>query len=417
MSAVVINQSPTLPNGTQADVIYTLQSVSSSLPQYKFICQIKDDSGNVLSQVKQVPNTSGYGVFEVGKLLDDHMGYDTPWLTDAIVNSTNNNIRNFEISFGEEFGTSISSSLTASIDVSASLSSSTSFIPAVQERDSGMFNWDSGSYWALTNASNVVSAVNEESRHNALIVSSSDYLTLSTLNIIAAQGAFDGALVQFYNSNLTPQGAGLPIENTAYTADTINNRLLHIPIGPQNLIEFNASFIPYISNPSSYPYYSVKLIYELTDGPFHLFKNEECLTFEGRNFAFINKQGVFDYYRATLVDRQTEQFNRKTYKAPYINYSTDSGVVDYSYSRRGDTQYFASFSNNFEVETDWLTTEQSNWLFELFESPSVYVQQGSDFIGIIITNASETYRTNPAGQRMFKYTIQYRLSNSKRSRT
>jgi len=417
MSSVVINQSPTLPNGTQADIIYTLESTNVGSPQYKYICQIKDDSGNVLSQIKQAPNNNGYGVFEVSRLLDDAMGYDTPWLTGAIVNSTNNNIRNFEISFGEEFGTSVSSSLTASIDVSASLSSSTSFIPAVQERDSGMFNWDSGSYWALTNASNVVPAVNNANKDKALVVSSSDYLTLSTLNIIASQGAFDGVLVQFYNENLSPTGPAYPIENTAYTADTINNRLLHIPAGPQNIRAVSSTFEPYIDDPASYPYYSIKLIYELTDGQFHLFKNEPCLYHEGRNFAFINKLGVFDYYRATLVDRQRESFDRKTYKAPYINYSTTSGVVDYSYSRRGETQYYASFENKFEVETDWLSTEQSNWLFELFESPSVYVQQGSDFVGIVIENASEEYRTNPAGQRMFKYTIQYRLSNPKRSRT
>ena len=415
MSAVVINQSPTLPNGTQADVIYTLQSVSSSLPQYKLICQISDDSGNVLSQVKQVPNNDGYGVFEVSRLLDDHMSYDEPWLIEDFASSSNNNIRNFEIAFGEEYGTSISSSLTSSIDVSASLSSSTTFIPAVQERDSGFFNWDSSSYDALTNASNVVTAVNQASIHNALIVSSSDYLTLSSLNGIAEKGDLDSIRIDFYNTSLTS------IYNSTFTntigTTNVDGKLIHIPAGPKNIAPLSAFIASYLTQPATYPYYTIQLNYSGGDSNYHLYENTECLYFEGKNFAFINKQGVFDYYRATLVDRQTERFNRKTYQAPYINYSTTSGVVDYSYSRRGETQYYASFENKFEVETNWLDTDQSTWLFELFESPSVYVQQGSNFIGIVIENANEEYRTNPAGQRMFKYTIQYRLSNSKRSRT
>ena len=415
MSSVVINQSPTLPNGTQADVIYTLQSVSASLPQYKYICQIKDDSGNVLSQIKQSPNNNSYGVFEVSRLLDDHMGYDTPWLTTTLVSSSNNNIRNFEIAFGEEFGTSISSSLTSSIDVSASVLADTTFIPAVQERNSGMFNWDSGSYDALTDCSNVVTAVNTANISKALIVSSSDYLTLSTLNIIASQGDFDSFRIDFYNTNLSSI-YNTTITNT-FTADTIKNKLIHVPAGPKNISPLSAFIASYLDEPSEYPYYTIKLNYSGGDSDLHLFKNEVCLYHEGKNFAFINKQGVFDYYRATLVDRQRESFDRQTYKAPYINYSTTTGTVDYDYARRGETQYFASFENKFEVETDWLDTDQSNWLFELFESPNVFVQQGSNFVGIVIENANEEYRTNPAGQRMFKYTIQYRLSNPKRSRT
>jgi hypothetical protein len=411
--AVIINQSPTLPNGTQADVIYTLQSVSSSAPQFKYVCEIKDDIGNILTQIKQVPNNSGYGVFEVSKLLDDHMSYDTPWLIEDITNSTNNNIRNFEIVFGEEFGTSVSSSLVQEINVSASLSSSTTFIPAVQERDSGMFNWDSGSYDVLTNNSNVVGTINQGTKQSALIVSSSDYMTLSSLNIIASKGTLDSFIVNVYNNNLTSI-YDQTFNNTNYTADVVANKLLHIPAGIPNLTALSSTLG---TNINANPYYSIKVNYSGGSSDYHLFENKECAFYEGRNFAFINKLGVFDYYRATLVDRQRESFNRKTYKAPYVNYSTTNGVVDYSYSRRGETQYYASFENKFEVETDWLSTEQSNWLFELFESPNVFVQQGNNFIGIVIENANEEYRTNPAGQRMFKYTIKYRLSNPKRSRT
>ena len=125
---------------------------------------------------------------------------------------------------------------------------------------------------------------------------------------------------------------------------------------------------------------------------------------------------MFDYYRATLVDTENESFSRDTYAAPYINYSTDTSTITYDSTRRGETQYLNTFANNFSAETDWLSKEQATWLFELFESPNVFVQNGDQMEGIIITNANEQYKTNPRGQKVFKFTIRYRKSNSKRSR-
>ena len=201
-TGVIINQSPTLPNGTQADVIYTLECPNSSSAQFKYICQIKDDNNNVLAKVKQAPNNTGLGVYDVSRLLDSQMGYDINQTIVGFISSSNNNIRNFEIAFGAESGSSASSSLVEAVDVSASLSSSTSFIPAVQERDSGYFNWQSGSYDALTNCPNALDTFNETSANNALIVSSSDYLTLSTLQgDIGNKGNLSSMRIDFYNSS------------------------------------------------------------------------------------------------------------------------------------------------------------------------------------------------------------------------
>ena len=191
--AVQITQSPTLPNGTQTDLIYVLRSGNSSLPQHRYICEVRNEGGTILSQVKQVRNQDGLGVFEVSRLLDDHMGYDTPWLisgSSPIVTSSNNNIESFGIVFGEEYGTSTSSSLTTTINVSASVPSSTTFIPAVTERDAGYFNWPNSEYDALTNMPNTGSSLDYNERTQALIVSQSDYRTISTLSSIGPKGIF-----------------------------------------------------------------------------------------------------------------------------------------------------------------------------------------------------------------------------------
>ena len=411
---MIITQSPTFPNGTQSDLLYVVSGSFAGSPQHRYICKISS-GGDTLSTVKQTANQYGFGVFEVSRLLDDHMAYETPWLVSGSVpftNSPSKNVNEFNIQFAEEYGSSLTSSIVTSAYISASAETNTQVIPAVTERDAGQFNWPSSSYDALTNAPNAVSAINSSALDKALVVSGSDYMTISSLCGIAPKGHWDRVVINVYNSSLTS------VYNTSYTNPyshtPLTNKLLHAGIGPANL-QSVGSLSTYFADPNSYPYYSVYLDYSGGNSSYYLF-NLGCLQRKGSNFAFINKQGVYDYYRAALVDTERESFNRSTYQAPYINYSTDSQTIGFNYARRGETQYLNKFQNNYTTETDWLTTDQATWLFELFESPSVFVQVDQHFEPIIITNAEEQYRTNVAGQRMFKFTIQYRKANAKHSR-
>ena len=417
MSLVQINQSPTLPNGTQADLIFTHECPNSADPQFRYICRVKEDTaaGDAIAQFKLVPNNSGLGVFEVSRILDNAMGYDLAQKTIGFVASTNNNIRTFEIAFGAQSGSTATSALSdLSIDVSASLPPDTIFIPAVVERDAGSFNWDSTAYDVLTNCPNTTRDTNGNPT-NILPVSSSDWLTISTLQgTIGNKGDLSSMRIDFYNSSNS--SVYNYTEANGVSSGTTAGSLVHVGVGPKNIETLDATIASYLANPTSFPYYSVKLTYASGTSKTYYFENK-CYQYKGTNFAFINKLGMFDYYRASLVDTENESFNRETFDKSYINYSTDTTTISYDYTTRGETQYYNSLTNTYTAETDWLTTEQANWLFELFESPSVYVQDGNNFIGVVITNANEQYKTNQRGQKVFKFTIQYRKSNSKRART
>lgn len=417
MSLVQINQSPTLPNGTQADLIFTLECPNSADPQFRYICRVKQDSaaGDTIAQFKQVPNSTGYGVFDVSRILDNAMGYDLAQKTIGFAASTNNNIRTFEIAFGAQSGSTATSALSdLSINVSASLPPDTIFIPAVVERDAGTFNWDSSAYTSLTNCPNNTRDTNNNPV-SILPVSSSDWLTMSTLHgDIGTLGELKSLRIDFYNSSNS--SVYNYTENNAVSSSTTAGKLVHVGVGPKNIETLDGGVASRLANPTSFPYYSVKLNYDQGSSATYYFENN-CYQYNGTNFAFINKQGVFDFYRASLVDTENESFARETFDKSYIDYSTDTTTISYDYATRGETQYYNSLTNTYTAETDWLTTEQATWLFELFESPSVYVQDGNNFVGVIITNANEQYKTNQRGQKTFKFTIQYRKSNSKRART
>lgn len=391
--AVVFTQTPTTPNGSQSTIVYGLSNLQSA-PQAKYICDVKyAGSSDVLVRIKQPANNSGYGVFEISEILHDYIDYDQPWKTTSIVNSTNNNVLDFSIEFGEEYGTSPSSSLTVS---PSEVTDTLTIYPAVTELTEG-FNWDSGSYYNdyLTNSP------------TTCYIKPSEYGTLSHINI--SGGSVSAVVIAVYNSSGTLIG-GKSLTNS-YNTSTTANKLIHIPIGPQN---FKDDANLNILTGSSWEYFNVITQPGNTTKTFY--RQDDCIPQNGTRFAFINKLGVFDYYTATLTKTQQEQYTSETYEQSFIDFSTTNGLIPFDTARRGTTIYNKKINETYTAQTDWLTTEEVDWLIELFQSPSVFIQDGDNFIPVIITNTSADKKTNPRGQKLFTYRIEYKLANPRRAR-
>ena len=139
-------------------------------------------------------------------------------------------------------------------------------------------------------------------------------------------------------------------------------------------------------------------------------------------FAFINQYGTWDYHTIYLPESKvTKVKSREKVDLSQVNYGNVAPVYDYS--KRGTTQYYLQTEDTIEIDTNWLTTEEAEWLKELIESPSVFIQEfvanelnDVEFIPIVIKNTNYISKTNPRGQKTFKYTIRYQFSNQRRSR-
>ena len=60
--------------------------------------------------------------------------------------------------------------------------------------------------------------------------------------------------------------------------------------------------------------------------------------------------------------------------------------------------------------------EEADWLRQLVESPSVFIQDGTTFRPVIVTNSNFTYKTNPLTQKLYTLTLDYKLANQRYSR-
>jgi hypothetical protein len=135
---------------------------------------------------------------------------------------------------------------------------------------------------------------------------------------------------------------------------------------------------------------------------------------EKTRFAFINSFGVWDYYNVYMPTRRSTNIDRKTYEQDRIN--LNDRIATYNVSNRGEKQYYTEYTDEFEITTDIIDSQESQWLREMFESSEVFIQSGSDFIPINILNNRETIINTAARNKNYQYTIRYQFSNLREPR-
>ena len=204
-----------------------------------------------------------------------------------------------------------------------------------------------------------------------------------------------------------------------YTSQSEATRLVHYPAGPQNIEDVG---VPILSNTA---YYTITFNAQATDtlvnpdgvwGVYTYNINEANCGYPGVRFAWKNEYGVWDYFNFSLADSTTSNVERQQYEQSFVDYSTTTNSAVYDKSSRGKNNYYNRITKQHTAQSDYLTQVDADNLRELFFSTDVYVQEGTSFLPVVITNASITEKTNPRTQKLFRYTVEYQYANEVRSR-
>lgn len=447
--AITIQQQPTSPNMGNAHLLWVVTSNSSSAAQYQFVADIYvSGSSERVQRVKQQPNPDSKGVFDLGTIIPTSLDSDNVWKAAPFRLSTECN-KDFIIKFGEEFGTSVSSSVVLYDGAGAAgqpnVTGSTFYTVTngLVEPDSGDWNFASSSYYVEVSAS----AANSFSYQHGLTnqpktqsIQEDEYHTISLYNgnvsnsDILAQDIFH-MQISWYNSagsqiqndsyyNRVNQGGGprtssSQLWNEVYLDQTNATRLIHVGVGTQNLEDAGVSI------PSNWAYYTVTIQAQGDDGQengsaifadYRFNKDTAACDFTGKRFAWKNEFGVWDYFTFKLAESTVSNLERNSYEQSFVDYSTSTNSVPYSRERRGMSQYYNKVSKQHVVESDYLDQANADALRELFYSTDVYVQEGTAFVPVTISNASITEKTNPRSQKLFRYTAEFRYANEVRPR-
>ncbi len=448
--AISINQQPTSPNMGNSNLIFAVGSTEFDEPQFQFILDIYESgSATLVQRIKQQPNPSGGGFFDIGNIIPTLLESDNVWTASPFATSSESN-KDFIIKFGEEYGTSTSSSVVV-YDGLGSPGEPNKTGSAFYTITDGLTNDENEADWNFASSSYYTpqTASSDEAFTEQVALSSfpvtqsvqeGEYQTISVYNgnvddgEILAQDIFYYQ-ISFYNSagsqiqnndfiNKISNGGG-PRTNDGdewtdvYTEQTNKTRLLHVGVGPQNLEDAG------ISIPATWAYYDVALraqADDLLEDPdtqwiaFRFEKDTANCGYPGKRFAWKNEFGVWDYFTFKLAESTNDQVERNSFEKSFVDYSSTTAVMPYDQQRRGRTQYYNKVTKQHTVESDYLTQEYADSLRELFYSTNVYVQEGTTFEPVVITNANVTEKTNPRTQKLFRYTANYEYANEVRPR-
>jgi hypothetical protein len=446
-------------NGAYTDLAYNLTSSNSTQPQFRYIMDVyvSGSSDRIIRQT-QTPNETTdyqarYATFVPSRIFQDQIQYLNVWETPTnTVVQDSSSFNNYELQFGEQYGTSTSSSITVYPDltsITASIMPSTKdaqdytfyYTTASTDIESGLLvgkgiaNVYIPSESILSNCPNHApqpsqSLASSTQREDILYLSSSDYHSVSVLNpSIDGSGNIAQALVYDLSGSLSST------VNISYTTSS-NNELVHIGVGPANIEAYSSQTWDSVSKvnirtvraDSTYDEFEYRLTPGWSNNAIDGANNYTPNYCNDRiRFAFINRYGVWDYYnvfnpvkKRTDVKREHVSRNRLMTKFQYSltgnnPFNPTAGTfLDIS---RGKADYYRKLNDVYIVNTDWLTKRTAYWLEELFESPSVFIQETNGFIPIVLTVNNIQKNVTQSRNKLFQYNIQFEYSNPRVART
>lgn len=456
--AITLSQQPTSPNMGNNNLLYVVDSTQKAQPQFQYVCDIYESgstystsSANYVQRIKQQPNPTGYGVFDIGQILIQYLGDDKPWKA-APFQTSSVTQGDFIVRFGEQYSTSISGTLTTYNGINTTPSQNPNKTGSafysitnglVDPYDTVAWNFPSASYYTAESASAYITFSSQHNLSNASTTQSindGDYATIALYN-----GNFDNnattaqdvayVSIKVYNSagsnvqnitleNKISEGGGprtniTDLWSSVYTSQSAETRLIHIGVGPQNLADSGNTLN------TSWAYYDIIPVAQGDDGlengdgvwaSIRYTKETGECSYNGVRFAWKNEFGVWDYYTFTLQSDSSVDITREGYEQTFVDFSTANSTIPYDKSRRGQTQFYNALKRKKTANSNWLTQAEADWLNELFFSSNVYIQVGSDMEPVVITSANVVEKTNPRTQKNFQYRIEFEPANQPRPR-
>jgi hypothetical protein len=124
----------------------------------------------------------------------------------------------------------------------------------------------------------------------------------------------------------------------------------------------------------------------------------QCREYELIQLAFVNKLGGVDYWTFNLVSKYRSQIERDRIK--------QSLRYNYNVGNRQHRIINQRITENWTINTDYITDEQAVFIRELVESPEVYWIKDGNLLPIIITDDSYEFKSS-LNDILVQYTISF----------
>jgi len=359
--AITIKQTPQDFSTVYNPYVVTCSSTNVAQPKFNFIFEIYDSTNTTLLRTLRVPPeiNYSYGVSDISRVLEDYIGTDFfKKLAGTEFKDCYNSYLGFSIRIGEEY--EVASVITQYLN----LYQYTQTVVNASLKYSSFVNYNAYDYELdgvtkklLTNITNRKVDRTDEGFINFMGVSNPTNIKIQTYFV-------DGSIDQTatITNTATADIAMLPCNPATLNAATLAT-------GTQPLIDTDiASYTIFAED-------GISVVSQ--DYTFNVV--DYCTPY---TLHFLNDLGGFDSF-PFQVAKDSYTFEKEYYKQDPLRIQSD-GTYVFSNLDREVVQNYTNQKQKTRLISNWITSVESEWLRELFSSPEIYLQNGSEFTSVLL---------------------------------
>jgi hypothetical protein len=329
---------------------YTISSTNANLPGFKYVVQVVNTSGQILSQsfYDSPANPADAVEFDVSKFVSVNFTYSSGFYQVATSVSNNNIIQGFRVDCYEyyEIGG------VFQIDEASEVVGSNRFafagsLPLLEENS---FAADLDKYKGASNTA---------------------YLPLTEWTTIKSRET-DATIFGFLNTGL--------LTNNELLVTYANGTTQTYYITPAAVATPSVTYIQITPLTYGGSIDNIQVFANWNNGSarrakFATIFIQSCGKFDPMRLAYLNKYGAFDFFNFDLVSKTTFDVEKKGYERNYTGsiYESDGIRV-----KNINPIYYTKETQKWKIISDYLTDAQAEILRELYSSPLVYMNLVND---------------------------------------
>ena len=109
---------------------------------------------------------------------------------------------------------------------------------------------------------------------------------------------------------------------------------------------------------------------------------------KGANILWLNKYGSYDNFRFTYNSRYKAKIESKSFSKRQGEWNALTNTYNVNNNTFGKIDYLKTITKQLELSSDWLNETVQNWLVQLYESPLIYLNEGTEMENVVVTDSS-----------------------------
>ena len=351
-------------------IIYTVSSTNVAQPKFNFIFEVYDGTNTTLLRTLRIPPeiNYSYGIVDVSRIVESYLGTDFfKNLAGTEFKDCDNSFYDYYIRFGEEY--EVAGVITQYLNLTSATKSCINASLLYKE----FITFDFDDYELAGTSSPFLTNIDTRTvdRTDEGYMHFANYTPPTNIKI---QTYFsDGSIDQ--------------------TATITNAATSYIAMFPSNPASLNAATLATGTQPLiDTDIFSYVIFAENTGAVVSQEYNFNVVDYcTPYTLHFLNDLGGFDSF-PFQVAKDSFTFEKEYYKQDPLRIQSD-GTYVFSNMDREVVQNYTNQKQKTRLISNWITTEESEWLRELFSSPEIYLQNGSEFTSVLlkVTNYEQKY--------------------------